>query len=190
MTGINRSGGPSPLDGLDEMLAIAIRCRAEAALEVDIFDRYIDALKRDIAKRDGTEVMIDEDSKVPPPKQLEYQDMRGIDALERYLKDKDRRGMRIRLSKAVQDLMQGGVEPGRRLAQNLKIALSGNSRRFDWTPQGRSKRQKTIVKKGVPNDQIFVWLAEEGDTTKRRARKKLAMEEKSVSPVSLRGRGR
>jgi hypothetical protein len=162
------------------MLAIAIRCRAEVARKVDILDKHIDALKRDIAKRDGTESMEEEDSKIPHVKQREYEGMRGIDALERYLKD--RRGMRIRLSKAVKDLIEGGADPGqpRRgitdpeelVAHALKIGLSGNARVFDWSPQGLSKEKRTIVKKGVPDDQVFVWLAEEGDITKRRVRGK------------------
>ena len=116
--------------------------------------------------------------KIPPVKSRDYQGNRAVDALENYLKA--RRDLRIPLSKAVRDLLAGGVDPGKPrgrindpealVSRTIKISLPNKSTIFEWTPQGLSKKGKTIVKKGANDDDIFVWLADEADVPKRRKR--------------------
>lgn len=116
--------------------------------------------------------------KIPPVKSREYQGMSAKDALEVYLKA--RRHLKVPLSRIVRDLLAGGADPGRPrgritdpeslVSQTLKISLPNKAKLFEWTPQGLSKKGKTIVKKGANDDDIFVWLADEADVPKRRKR--------------------
>jgi hypothetical protein len=106
----------------------------------------------------------------------EYVGQRVVTALESYLRA--RRGLRIPLTRIVQDLMTGGVDPGsprgrnndpaRLIAQTVKIALPNKRKTFQWEPDGLLKK--------VPEEKIVLWLAPTADELRRRSRypKKLA----------------
>ena len=112
------------------------------------------------------------DRGVPPVRPQEYAGMRAVDALESYFKG--RRGLKISLARAVEDLIAGGVDPGKPrgrktdpaglVAHTIKITLPNRRETFNWTPDG--------LLKGVRSEEITIWLAESADQPKRRKRGK------------------
>ena len=72
----------------------------------------------------------------------QYVGQRAVDALENYLRG--RKGLRIPLDRAVQDLIAGGADtgqpggrsadPAERMTHNLKIAIPNRTETFGWEP--------------------------------------------------------
>lgn len=119
-------------------------------------------------------------SHLPPVRQNEYRGMRAMDALESYLRA--RRGFKVPLKRAVEDLLEGGVDPGRSrgkqtepsalISHTLKIGIPNRRSTVAYQPDSVSaKTGAHVIPRGVPDDQIILWLAETADEPRRRTRK-------------------
>lgn len=98
----------------------------------------------------------------------EFKGLRVIEALEQYMRA--RQGARIPLSRIVEALMLGDVEPGKPrgkrtdpaalISTAIKISLWNNRRLFTWEPEGSLE--------GRSESQILVSLAPTAHDVKRR----------------------
>lgn len=97
----------------------------------------------------------------------QYIRQRAVDALENYLRS--RKGLRIPLDRAVQDLIAGGAnagepggrnsDPAKRMRHNLKIAVPNRTETFGWEPVVKTRKGLPGMPKG--NVSVTVWLADE-----------------------------
>ncbi len=106
-----------------------------------------------------------ETPELPPVIPGQYQGLRPIDALENYLRA--RRGVRIRLARAVEDLLAGGADSGpkkarspiaaKRMMQDLKIAIPNKAKVFAWEPMAKTRTGRPGTPRGDVS--ITIWLA-------------------------------
>jgi len=109
----------------------------------------------------------------------DYDGLPAMQALEIYFKE--RRGLKIPLSRAVADLVKGGADhgearrgngdPAKLISHTIRIGLGNKTAIFDWEPKGVSAKGKPIVSKGTPNDHVMVWLAPTANDPRRRNRR-------------------
>ncbi len=137
MTEITRSSGPSPEpDGLSQMRAAAIRYRDNLLKQVATYDGIIKNLDAAMAEQ-GDRGLRDLPSVTP----REVAGMRTSKALEAYLKR--RAGFKIPITRVVQDLLAGGLDPGKphskkdpspekNLDHKLKIVMRQNTKLVQW----------------------------------------------------------
>lgn len=116
---------------------------------------------------------------LPVVRSDEFRGKRAVDALDAYLRA--RRGFKIPLSRAVADIVAGGVDPGQPrgnksdpaalVSHTLKIALPNRRTTFSYEPDGVSKKTGAhVIPKGSKDEDIIVWLADTADQPKRRKR--------------------
>lgn len=151
-----------------EHTLITQRDKAKAAL--DALNAAIDSLRALRATNGHREY--------PPVGPEEYKGKRAIDALELYLRV--RRGAKVTLSQAVEDLVKGGAYPGdprkgqsdptALIMHTLKIGIPQKSRIFEFEPKLPAKNHKFKFPRKISNDLCFVWLGPGADVPKKRAR--------------------
>lgn len=140
--------------------------------QLSAVDTMIDNLRN---LRDGSG-----EKPIPPVRPNEYAGMRAARALENYLRA--RREFRIPLSKAIADLLMGGVESGKPrgkktdpaslISHALKIMLPNRTETFAWDPVTPTRKGLPGVPKG--NHEILVWLSPKADEPRLKKQRRKA----------------
>ena len=161
-------------DALLESIERIERDRDSHLAQVEALNNILAQMRQAVQLRSNRTLVL------PSIKPNEYQGMRAIDALETYLRQ--RPGVKIPLSRAVEDLIRGGVYPGKArgrqtdpaalIAHTIKISFPNKLHLLEWDPKIEGKKKGTfLVPRHVPPDNITIWLADGAAIPKRRNRK-------------------